>query len=219
MKIRFIRIPKTSRKPRLILKQLPAWTTPDAGPDLLLSVQRHVEAKTVEQLDSAQVMQLERNLQSLLGEAQVRKTELMIEAVTSFQQQEMPLPPESLLMENELSAITNQQSQNQNQQHEQELDAIPNPNQQQQLFLMGMHLNNSNNGGDGDSNIVPIQQLQHHQQNQPFLMGMHLNHDNPSTTNHNNTNSSISNGGAGSGPSVASLLQRDAFQKGILHFF
>ncbi|CAI0428625.1 unnamed protein product [Linum tenue] len=173
------------------MKQLPAWTTPDAGPDLLLSVQRHVEAKTVEQLDSAQVMQLERNLQSLLGEAQVRKTELMIEAVTSFQQQEMPLPPESLLMENELSAITNQQSQNQNQQHEQELDAIPNPNQQQQLFLMGMHLNNSNNGGDGDSNIVPIQQLQHHQQNQPFLMG----------------------------PSVASLLQRDAFQKGILHFF
>ncbi|CAL1380025.1 unnamed protein product [Linum trigynum] len=219
MKIRFIRIPKTSRKPRLILKQLPAWTTPDAGPDLLLSVQRHVEAKTVEQLDSAQVMQLERNLQSLLGEAQVRKTELMIEAVTSFQQQEMPLPPESLLMENELSAITNQQSQNQNQQHEQELDAIPNPNQQQQLFLMGMHLNNSNKCGGGDSNIVPIQQLQHHQQNQPFLMGMHLNHDNPSTTNHNNTNSSISNGGAGSGPSVASLLQRDAFQKGILHFF
>ncbi|CAI0556592.1 unnamed protein product [Linum tenue] len=175
------------------MKQLPAWTTPDAGPDLLLSVQRHVEAKTVEQLDSAQVMQLERNLQSLLGEAQVRKTELMIEAVTSFQQQEMPLPPESLLMENELSAITNQQSQNQNQnqQHEQELDAIPNPNQQQQLFLMGMHLNNSNNGGGGDSKIVPIQQLQHHQQNQPFLMG----------------------------PSVASLLQRDAFQKGILHFF
>ncbi|CAI0556598.1 unnamed protein product [Linum tenue] len=185
-------------------KLLPAWRTPDAGSDLLLSVQRHVEAKTVVQLDLTQVTQLVRNLESLLREAQVRK--------------EIPLPPENLLMENELSSIANQQNQSQNQQHEQDLDDIPNPNQQQQQFLlMGMHLNNSNNGGVGDSSVIPIHQLQHHQQNQPFLMGMNLNHNNFPTTDDNNN---ISNGGAGSGPSAAaSLLQRDAFQKDILHFF
>ncbi|CAI0556599.1 unnamed protein product [Linum tenue] len=199
-------------------KLLPAWRTPDAGSDLLLSVQRHVEAKTVVQLDLTQVTQLVRNLESLLREAQVRKTELMIQSVTGFQQQEIPLPPENLLMENELSSIANQQNQSQNQQHEQDLDDIPNPNQQQQQFLlMGMHLNNSNNGGVGDSSVIPIHQLQHHQQNQPFLMGMNLNHNNFPTTDDNNN---ISNGGAGSGPSAAaSLLQRDAFQKDILHFF
>ncbi|CAI0457661.1 unnamed protein product [Linum tenue] len=157
-------------------------------------------------------MQLERNLQSLLREAQVRKTELMIEAVSSLQQQEISLPTENLLMENELSGMTNHQNLNQNQQQqEQELEAIQDPDQQQQLLLMGMHLNNSNGGG---SSIIPIQQLQHHQQNPLFLMGMHLNNHQPPTTNDNN----VSNGG-GSGPSPASLLQRDAFQKGVLHFF
>ncbi|CAN0924905.1 Agamous-like MADS-box protein AGL31 [Linum grandiflorum] len=192
-------------------KQMPACRTMVPGPDLLQMLQRHLEEKTVDQLDSTELMQLERKLESLLRGARIRKTELMIEAVTTlYKQQEAPPPPENLMMENELAAITNHQNQQQAQQEE--VGEIPNQQQlqQQQLLLMGMQLNNINNGG-----FVPIQQLQlhQHQQHQLFLMGMHLNN----AANNQNDNSGSSNNG-GSAAAVP-LLQRDAFQKGILHFF
>ncbi|CAN0924906.1 MADS-box protein 04g005320 [Linum grandiflorum] len=177
-------------------KQMPACRTMVPGPDLLQMLQRHLEEKTVDQLDSTELMQLERKLESLLRGARIRK--------------EAPPPPENLMMENELAAITNHQNQQQAQQEE--VGEIPNQQQlqQQQLLLMGMQLNNINNGG-----FVPIQQLQlhQHQQHQLFLMGMHLNN----AANNQNDNSGSSNNG-GSAAAVP-LLQRDAFQKGILHFF
>ncbi|CAN1154043.1 Agamous-like MADS-box protein AGL31 [Linum perenne] len=222
-------------------KQMPACRNLVPGPDLLQMLQRHLEEKTVDHLDSTELVQLERKLESLLRGTRIRKTELMIEAVTTLYQQEVaPPPPENLVMENELSAITNHQNQQHHQQPQQdeevEVGEFPNEQQlqqqqqqqhQQQLLLMGMHLNN--NGG-----FIPIHQLHQHQQHQLFLMGMHLNNttndnnnndnDNSNSSSSNNNNNNNNNGGsatvtAAAASAVPPLLQRDAFQKGILHFF
>jgi len=209
-------------------KQMPACRNLVPGPDLLQMLQRHLEEKTVDHLDSTELVQLERKLESLLRGTRIRK-------------EVPPPPPENLMMENEvrnvpfyrnnteLSAITNHQNQQHHQQPQQdeevEVGEFPNEQQlqqQQQLLLMGMHLNN--NGG-----FIPIHQLHQHQQHQLFLMGMHLNNttnnnnanDNSNSNNNNNNNN---NGGsatvtAAAASAVPPLLQRDAFQKGILHFF
>ncbi|CAN1273528.1 Agamous-like MADS-box protein AGL31 [Linum perenne] len=233
--------------------EMPACRNLVPGPDLLQMLQRHLEEKTVDHLDSTELVQLERKLESLLRGTRIRKTELMIEAVTTLYQQEVaPPPPENLVMENEvrnvpfyrnnteLSAITNHQNQQHHQQPQQdeevEVGEFPNEQQlqqqqqqqhQQQLLLMGMHLNN--NGG-----FIPIHQLHQHQQHQLFLMGMHLNNttnnnndnDNSNSSSNNNNSSSNNNNNGGSATVTAAaasavppLLQRDAFQKGILHFF
>ncbi|CAN1154044.1 Agamous-like MADS-box protein AGL31 [Linum perenne] len=220
-------------------KQMPACRNLVPGPDLLQMLQRHLEEKTVDHLDSTELVQLERKLESLLRGTRIRK-------------EVAPPPPENLVMENEvrnvpfyrnnteLSAITNHQNQQHHQQPQQdeevEVGEFPNEQQlqqqqqqqhQQQLLLMGMHLNN--NGG-----FIPIHQLHQHQQHQLFLMGMHLNNttndnnnndnDNSNSSSSNNNNNNNNNGGsatvtAAAASAVPPLLQRDAFQKGILHFF
>ncbi|CAN1273533.1 Agamous-like MADS-box protein AGL31 [Linum perenne] len=174
-------------------KQMPACRNLVPGPDLLQMLQRHLEEKTVDHLDSTELVQLERKLESLLRGTRIRKTELMIEAVTTLYQQEVaPPPPENLVMENELSAITNHQNQQHHQQPQQDEEVELHQHQQHQLFLMGMHLNNTTNNNNDNDN---------------------------SNSSSNNNNSSSNNNNNAAASAVPPLLQRDAFQKGILHFF
>ncbi|KAF9666216.1 hypothetical protein SADUNF_Sadunf16G0206500 [Salix dunnii] len=73
----------------------------------LQMVQRYFEGKNIEQLNINQLVQVERELDSILVYTRERKTEAMMKSVTALHQKEQDLANENHLMEREISAIIN----------------------------------------------------------------------------------------------------------------
>ncbi|KAJ9152709.1 hypothetical protein P3X46_026244 [Hevea brasiliensis] len=110
--------------------------------NLLQTLQRYLLESNIEQLNLTQFLQLEEQLDSILRQIRLRKTQLMLEAVTALQQKEKQLAEENNLMGTEIAAILNEGNHCNN--------------LQDQVFL-DMELNNQANNGrytDGSTSYM-----------------------------------------------------------------
>nr|WAO97432.1 MADS-box transcription factor 29 [Lonicera japonica] len=95
------------------------------GSDVLQIVQSHLDAKKVEQMNMTELTRLEHQLDAILRQTRVKKTQLLMEAMTTLHDKERELGNEKEVLEKQITAWINETGEN-NQQQQQPL-AIPPP--------------------------------------------------------------------------------------------
>ncbi|KAM7509272.1 hypothetical protein LguiA_019725 [Lonicera macranthoides] len=86
---------------------------------------RHLDAKKVEQMNMTELTRLEHQLDAILRQTRVKKTQLLMESMTTLHDKEKELGNEKEVLEKQITAWINETGEN-NQQQQQPL-AIPPP--------------------------------------------------------------------------------------------
>ncbi|XP_017975153.1 PREDICTED: MADS-box transcription factor 6 isoform X5 [Theobroma cacao] len=76
------------------------------GTSLQAMVERHIEGQNIEQLNMTQLVQLERQLDSILRQTRNRKTQVMMDTIAALNKKEEHLRQEKHDMEMEIAART-----------------------------------------------------------------------------------------------------------------
>ncbi|KAK4784988.1 hypothetical protein SAY86_001677 [Trapa natans] len=84
------------------------------GCSLLHTIQRQLEEGNVDKLSIQELVQLEQRLDNVLRQTRSRKTDIMLEAVSSFQEKEKQLRAENGHMETEIMTALNEEGREEN---------------------------------------------------------------------------------------------------------
>ncbi|KAL7190205.1 hypothetical protein ACSBR2_022479 [Camellia fascicularis] len=121
------------------------------GTNLLQMVQRHFEEQKIEQLDVAELTQVEHQLDAILRQTRIKKSQLMMKAVTALHEKEEQPREGRQLMEKEITAMINEATMDDDcrRRHQQQQTQQGDPDMDLELYGYANNTNNNNNSSTG----------------------------------------------------------------------
>ncbi|CAL5370418.1 unnamed protein product [Camellia sinensis] len=123
------------------------------GTNLLQMVQRHFEEQKIEQLDVAELTQVEHQLDAILRQTRIKKSQLMMKAVTALHEKEEQPREGRQLMEKEITAMINEATMDDDcrrrRRHQQQQTQQGDPDMDLELYGYTNNTNNNNNSSTG----------------------------------------------------------------------